>query len=80
MLFISDRFDFKLRLFPGGTHRKTKVLISQNCHFVVTAFFLWGQTSRLEKKKKNHNKTVTITCVETWNNKIKRKNAQWSLQ
>ena len=43
MLLIGEKFDFKYRTFPRGLHQNSKVLIPQNCHFVVTALFLWGQ-------------------------------------
>ena len=43
MLLIGEKFDFKQRLFLRGLHQNTNVLISQNCHFGVTAFLLGGQ-------------------------------------
>ena len=42
MLLTGEKFDFKQRTLSRGWHQNTKLFISQNCHFVVTAFFLWG--------------------------------------
>ena len=50
MLPIGEKFDFKQRTFLRGSHQNTKVLISQSCLVVVSAFFLWGQTAFLSEK------------------------------
>ena len=39
MLLIGEKFDFKQRTFPRGSHQNTKVLISQICLFFSYCVF-----------------------------------------